>query len=70
MEAPYFIFKCISVGVNKVLLLLLLLISLCERCSFLTSIPDGSTETIADLAPNVIYALPHMHKCHNDLDKH
>ena len=24
MEAPYFIFKCISVGVNKVLLLLLL----------------------------------------------
>ena len=46
------------------------LISLCERCSFLTSIPDGSTETIADLAPNVIYALPHMHKCHKDLDKH
>ena len=26
MEAPYFIFKCISVGVNKVLLLLLLLL--------------------------------------------
>ena len=25
MEAPYFIFKCISVGVNKVLLLLLLM---------------------------------------------
>ena len=25
MEAPYFIFKCISVGVNKVLFLLLLL---------------------------------------------
>ena len=36
------------------------LISLCERCSFLKSIPDGSTETIADLAP-------HMHKCYNDL---
>ena len=28
MEAPYFIFKCISVGVNKVLLLLLLLLLL------------------------------------------
>ena len=33
------------------------LISLWERCSFLTSIPDGSTETIADLAPNLARSL-------------
>ena len=36
MEAPYFIFKCISVGVNNVLLLLLLLLLLTDMSENLT----------------------------------
>ncbi len=42
MEAPYFIFKCISVGVNKVLLLLLLLMRRLHLTRSCDSSPENS----------------------------